>query len=67
MYSINLLKDLHGCSIVVYMVHVNTFIMYIRRDIKSLLLPEIKTLRYLKALLISDATELVRIASGVDF
>lgn len=67
MYSINLLKDLHGCSIVVYMVHVHTFIMYIRRDIKSLLLPEIKTLRYSKALLISDATELVRIASGVDF
>lgn len=59
-----LLKDHHGCFIVVYMEHVT---MFIRRDIKSLSLPEIKTLRYSKALLFSDDAELARIANCMDF
>lgn len=67
MYLINFLKDFYGCFIVVYMVYVNIFIMYIWRDIKLLLLFEIKILRYLKVLLILDVIEFVCIVSGVDF
>lgn len=67
MYLINFLKDFYGCFIVVYMVYVYIFIMYIWRDIKLLLLFEIKILRYLKVLLILNVIEFVCIVSGVDF
>lgn len=43
------------------------FIMLIRRDIKSLSLPEITSLRYSKALLFSDDAELARIANCMNF